>query len=108
MLNTVLSFKLLRIVMIPHVVEDHLDKSAQAGVAYALELNPYIDEPDLDPPSTISAHVLNLGPSPRHYFKLSSKESLEEYWKSLEYFYRGSESKIARRIFPGSTVPEVL
>jgi general transcription factor 3C polypeptide 1 len=94
--------------MIPSVIRDHVHESPQAGVAYALELNPYIDEPAVDPPSSISAHVLNLGPSPRHYFKLLSKANLEEYWKSLEYFYRGSQSKIARRIFPGSTVPEVL
>ena len=38
--------------MIPPLVKDHPDKSAQAGVAYALELNPYIDEPDFEPPST--------------------------------------------------------
>ena len=89
--------------MIPSVARDHMYESPQAGVAYALELNPYIDEPAVEPPSSISAHVLNLGPSP----KLLSKENLEQYWKSLEYFYRGSQSQIARRIFPGSTVPEV-
>lgn len=98
--------KLLRIVMIPPAVESV--KRPQVGVAYALELKPYIDEPALEPPSSISAHLLNLGPAPRHYFELSSKENLEDYWRTLEYFFRGSNSAAARRIFPGSTVPELF
>ncbi|MCO5578626.1 hypothetical protein L7F22_032470 [Adiantum nelumboides] len=100
--------KLLRIVMMPAAVDSTLAKQSRIGVAYALELKPYIDEPGLDPPSSISAHFLNSGPAPRHCFDLSSSESLEEYWGTLEYFYRGSNSAAARRIFPGSTVPELF
>eukprot|EP00250_Pteridium_aquilinum_P019555 c24476_g1_i2 orf=212-5611(-) len=100
--------KLLRIVMIPAAAESTSVKCPQIGVAYALELKPYIDEPALEPPSSISAHLLNLGPAPRHYFELSSKEKLEDYWRTLEYFFRGSNSTTARRIFPGSTVPELF
>ncbi|KAI5056476.1 hypothetical protein GOP47_0028294 [Adiantum capillus-veneris] len=100
--------KLLRIVMIPAASDSTSAKQSRIGVAYALELKPFIDEPGVDPPSSISAHFLNSGPAPRHFFDLSSLENLEEYWGTLEYFFRGSNSAAARRIFPGSTVPELF
>ncbi|KAH7414897.1 hypothetical protein KP509_14G017100 [Ceratopteris richardii] len=99
--------KLLRIVMIPASGESSSTKP-QIGVAYALELRPFIDEPGFDAPSSISAHLLNSGPVPRHFFDLSSLENVEEYWRTLEYFFRGTNSAAAKRIFPGSTVPELF
>ncbi|CAN1162161.1 hypothetical protein LINPERPRIM_LOCUS1322 [Linum perenne] len=67
----------------------------------AMEFKPYIEEPP-----AIVAKSIDLRPRYRHDFVLSSREAVEDYWKTLEFCYAAADPKAAFYAFPGSAVPE--
>lgn len=75
---------------------------------HSLEFKPYIEEPVgmVLPYAGVSS--FDLRPHIRHDFTLLSKNSVDEYWNTLEYCYAASDPKAALHAFPGSTVHEVL
>lgn len=81
--------------------------SLEASLIYAMEIQPYIEEPAPQPLSTLSLDAFDLTPRARHDFTLTSNESLENYWQTLEFFFSGAVPSVARRAFPGTSVPEV-
>lgn len=81
--------------------------SLEASLIYAMEIHPYIEEPAPQPLSTLSLDAFDLTPRARHDFTLTSNESLENYWQTLEFFFSGAVPSVARRAFPGASVPEV-
>jgi general transcription factor 3C polypeptide 1 len=80
----------------------------EASLTYAMESQPYLEEPAPQPLSSLSLDSFDLTPRARHEFTLTSKDSLDAYWQTLEYFFSGATPTIARRAFPGSNVPEVI
>lgn len=81
--------------------------SLEASLIYAMEIQPYIEEPAPQPLSSLSLDAFDLTPRARHEFTLTSSESLEAYWQTLEYFFSGAVPSVARKAFPGTSVPEV-
>ncbi|CAN0906918.1 hypothetical protein LINGRAHAP2_LOCUS24517 [Linum grandiflorum] len=67
----------------------------------AMEFKPYVEEP----PAVVSKSI-DLRPRYRHDFVLSSREAVEDYWKTLEFCYGAADPKAAFHAFPGSSVPE--
>ena len=83
------------------------DSAPEALLIYAMEFQPYLEEPAPQPLSSLSLDAFDLSPRARHEFTMTSKEIVGAYWQTLEYFYCGAMPTIARRAFPGSNVPEV-
>jgi general transcription factor 3C polypeptide 1 len=82
--------------------------SLEASLIYAMEIQPYIEEPAPQPLSSLSLDAFDFTPRARHEFTLTSSESLEAYWQTLEYFFSGAVSTVARKAFPGTSVPELF
>ncbi|CAN1827352.1 hypothetical protein LINPERHAP1_LOCUS31913 [Linum perenne] len=93
--------KLIRLIPVAHSEDGTM--LPHAMFIDAMVLKPYIEEP---PP--IAARSLDLRPRYRHDFVLSSKEAVEDYWKTLEFCYAAADPKAAFHAFPGSAVPEVF
>ncbi|XP_047341147.1 uncharacterized protein LOC124944847 [Impatiens glandulifera] len=93
--------KLIRLVEDGHPKEQPL----VATLTYALELKPYIEEPLQIFKSSIPHD--HHQPETRHDFVLSSQESVDEYWNTLEYIYATAEPKMALHAFPGCAVHEI-
>ncbi|CAN1286791.1 hypothetical protein LINPERPRIM_LOCUS19417 [Linum perenne] len=91
--------KLIRLIPVAHSEDGTM--LPHAMFIDAMVLKPYIEEP---PP--IAARSLDLRPRYRHDFVLSSKEAVEDYWKTLEFCYAAADPKAAFHAFPGSAVPE--
>lgn len=100
------SMQLIQLVTDVEVQEgDHL--LLHPKFKYAFEQNPYIEEPR--PTFSTCSHPasLDLRPLIRHNFELQSKETVDDYWKTLEYLYSAADQTAAAHAFPGSSVPEV-
>lgn len=82
--------------------------SLEASLIYAMEIQPYIEEPAPQPLSSLSLDAFDLTPRARHEFTLTSSEILEAYWQTLEYFFSGAVPRVARKAFPGASVPELF
>ncbi|KAG5536532.1 hypothetical protein RHGRI_024082 [Rhododendron griersonianum] len=78
-----------------------------ATLTYALELEPYIEEPVSIVMASSGVFSFDLCPQVRHDFILSSRKAVDEYWNMLEFSYAAADSKAALHAFPGSAVPEV-
>jgi len=70
---------------------------------HTMELRPYIEEPT----ASLNFVSLDLRPRVRHDFTLSNRDAVDEYWKTLEYYYATADWKAASYAFPGSVVHEV-
>ncbi|CAJ1936516.1 unnamed protein product [Sphenostylis stenocarpa] len=75
---------------------------------HTMELRPYIEEPISNDKATLNFISLDLRPRVRHDFILSSREAVDEYWKTLEYYYATADRKAASYAFPGSVVHELF
>lgn len=78
----------------------------QATYRHTMELKSYVEEP---PPIVAFGNLrsLDLQPRIRHDFVLSSREAVDEYWKTLEYCYSAADQIAAKEALPGSVVQEV-
>ncbi|KAH7866825.1 hypothetical protein Vadar_025510 [Vaccinium darrowii] len=74
---------------------------------YALELEPYIEEPVSMIMASSGVFSFNLRPQVRHDFILSSRKAVDEYWNTLDFSYAAADSKAALHAFPGSAIPQV-
>ncbi|KAH9562911.1 hypothetical protein CY35_05G096600 [Sphagnum magellanicum] len=108
--------KLIRLVMgsikflaqLNQEMSKYSGSTPEASLTYAMESQPYLEEPAPQPLSSLSLDSFDLTPRARHEFTLTSKDSLDAYWQTLEYFFSGATPTIARRAFPGSNVPELF
>ncbi|KAL8170314.1 hypothetical protein V2J09_022118 [Rumex salicifolius] len=98
--------KLIRMVADEHVVDE--TKAEHAVLTHALELKPYVEEPQFIDPLSEGSGSPDLRPHFRHDFILMTKEALKEYWQTLEYCYAAANPKAALHAFPGSTVHELF
>lgn len=76
-------------------------------LTYALELNPYIEEPLSGLGQISDATSWDFQAKVRHDFVLSKKPAVDAYWKTLEYCYAATDPIAASHTFPGSAVKEV-
>ncbi|XP_021293853.1 uncharacterized protein LOC110423806 isoform X2 [Herrania umbratica] len=97
--------KLIRLV--PCECSDNRVKVPHANLTHAMEFKPYIEEP-LSLVATSTFRSFDLRPRIRHDFILSSKEAVDDYWKTLEYCYAAADPRAALHAFPGSAVHEVF
>jgi len=74
---------------------------------HTMELRPYIEEPISNDAVSLNFVSLDLRPRVRHDFTLSNRGAVDEYWKTLEYYYATADRKAASYAFPGSVVKEV-
>ncbi|EFJ22952.1 hypothetical protein SELMODRAFT_415980 [Selaginella moellendorffii] len=108
--------KLIRIVIGhgPVVLQDrwHLGSLSismiEASLTYAMEEHMYIEQPAPQPLPSLTRETYDYNPRGRHEFDINTKEGLDNYWQTLEYFFSGAEPGIARHAFPGSSVPELF
>ncbi|KAL3632952.1 hypothetical protein CASFOL_025936 [Castilleja foliolosa] len=99
--------RLRRLKLIRLVSKGHGEDGPSTTLAHALELKPYIEEPVTTLAS--AGHVLpDLRPQVRHDFVLSSRNAVDEYWKTLEYCYSAAKPRAAVLAFPGTAVHEVF
>lgn len=78
-----------------------------AVLVYAMELEPYIEEPLSTALPSSSVYSFDLRPRIRHDFILSTMDVVDNYWKTLEYCYAAADPLVALQAFPGSAVREV-
>ncbi|OAE25980.1 hypothetical protein AXG93_1712s1600 [Marchantia polymorpha subsp. ruderalis] len=89
--------------------EQDLRKSSLSAVlTYALEREPYLEEPAPSPLPSCNLDNYDTSPRARHEFSIATKDGLDAYWQTLEYFYSGAQPALARHAFPGSNVPELF
>ncbi|KAL3699830.1 hypothetical protein R1sor_017852 [Riccia sorocarpa] len=105
--------KLVRLVMGSHqqLLESQQDLrncSLSAVLTYAMESEPYLEEPAPSPLPSFSLENYDTSPRARHEFSISTKDGLDAYWQTLEYFYSGAQPAVARHSFPGYSVPELF
>ncbi|KAF6147295.1 hypothetical protein GIB67_009778 [Kingdonia uniflora] len=95
--------KLIRLVTGGHV------EDADITLTHALELKPYIEEPELS--FTLGNSCLDRRPT-RYDFILSNRREVDKYWKTLEGCYATADPTAAKHAFPGtfpgSSVKEVF
>uniref|UniRef100_A0A7N0V6S9 B-block binding subunit of TFIIIC domain-containing protein n=1 Tax=Kalanchoe fedtschenkoi TaxID=63787 RepID=A0A7N0V6S9_KALFE len=82
--------------------------SLHSNFNFAFELNPYIEEPRATFPTSSNPASLDLRPLIRHDFVLLNRDAVDDYWKTLEYFYSAADPIAAAHAFPGSSVPELF
>lgn len=87
--------------------EDVRSASLSAVLTYAMEREPYLEEPAPHPLPSMNLDMYDLSPRSRHEFSIVNKDGLDAYWQNLEYFYSGAQPLVARCAFPGTNVPEV-
>ncbi|CAM6083280.1 unnamed protein product [Calypogeia fissa] len=88
---------------------DDLGKSSLSAVlTYAMEREPYLEEPAPHPLPSMNLDTYDVSPRARHEFSIVSKDGLDAYWQNLEYLYSGAVPVVARCAFPGSNVPELF
>ncbi|KAK8468135.1 hypothetical protein PHAVU_007G234600 [Phaseolus vulgaris] len=75
---------------------------------HTMELRPYIEEPISNDAVSLNFVSLDLRPRVRHDFTLSNRGAVDEYWKTLEYYYATADRKAASYAFPGSVVKELF
>ncbi|KAK7355373.1 hypothetical protein VNO80_14628 [Phaseolus coccineus] len=75
---------------------------------HTMELRPYIEEPISNDAASLNFVSLDLRPRVRHDFTLSNRDAVDEYWKTLEYYYATADRKAASYAFPGSVVKELF
>ncbi|CAJ1966952.1 unnamed protein product [Sphenostylis stenocarpa] len=75
---------------------------------HTMELRPYIEEPISNDAASLNYKSLDLRPRVRHDFILSNRDAVDEYWKTLEYYYATADQKAASYAFPGSVVHELF
>ncbi|CAM6048916.1 unnamed protein product [Sphagnum compactum] len=98
----------LKVNILNQEMSKYSGSTPEASLTYAMESQPYLEEPAPQPLSSLSLDSFDLTPRARHEFTLTSKDSLDAYWQTLEYFFSGATPTIARRAFPGSNVPELF
>ncbi|TXG46422.1 hypothetical protein EZV62_028079 [Acer yangbiense] len=101
---------LRRLKLIRLVANGHSDDGINiphANLTHAMELKPYIEEP-VSVFATSNFTSLDLHPPIRHDYILSSEESVDEYWQTVEYFYAVADRRAALHAFLGSAVQEVF
>ncbi|KAL2652072.1 hypothetical protein R1flu_020200 [Riccia fluitans] len=105
--------KLVRLVMGGHqqlldCQQDLRNCSLAAVLTYAMESEPYLEEPAPSPLPSFNLDNYDTSPRARHEFSISTKDGQDAYWQTLEYFYSGAQPAVARHSFPGSSVPELF
>ncbi|KAI4355444.1 hypothetical protein L6164_004219 [Bauhinia variegata] len=78
------------------------------SLTHMMELKPYIEEPISNYAASLNFKPIDLRPRIRHDFLLSSRDALDDYWRTLEYCYAAADPTAASYSFPGSVVPEVF
>ncbi|XP_023643726.1 uncharacterized protein LOC17896594 isoform X2 [Capsella rubella] len=78
-----------------------------SNLTHAMELKPYIEEP-VFVAATPNVMSLDFRPRIRHDFILSNRDTVDEYWRTLEYCYAAADHRAAKQAFPGSVVQEVF
>lgn len=76
--------------LVPEQVEEDVQIFPHAVLAHALELKPYIEEPEL-----------------QHEFVLTKQDTVDLYWETLEYCYATADPESAKPAFADSAAPEV-
>ncbi|XP_074313192.1 uncharacterized protein LOC141648427 [Silene latifolia] len=104
---------LLRLKLIRLVADESLTdavKNTHTTLVYALNREPYIEEPSSVDPLSLPGcwGSVDLRPHFRHDFVLSTTEAVENYWQTLENCYATAHPKAAVHAFPGSVAYEVL
>lgn len=78
------------------------DPDKEASLAYALEENPYIEQPTIPAGRDLGEDFSRLE------FDFRSEGGVKHYWDTLEYIYSKLDKEIAKKMFPGNALPEVL
>ena len=69
--------------------------AAKSPHTHTMELSPYIEEPISNYAASSNFISLDLRPRVRHDFTLSNRDAVNEYWKTLEYYYATADRKAA-------------
>eukprot|EP00252_Welwitschia_mirabilis_P006392 TRINITY_DN17273_c0_g1_i1.p1 TRINITY_DN17273_c0_g1~~TRINITY_DN17273_c0_g1_i1.p1 ORF type:complete len:1948 (+),score=400.33 TRINITY_DN17273_c0_g1_i1:193-6036(+) len=82
--------------------------ATHAILTYAIEFNPYIEEPARSVALPLAVRRFDFRPKHRRDFVLVTQEAVDAYWKALEHCFSAVEPAIGARAFPGSSVPEIF
>ncbi|XP_027908281.1 uncharacterized protein LOC114167388 isoform X2 [Vigna unguiculata] len=99
---------LRRLKLIRMVTDLQSRDAAKSPHTHTMELSPYIEEPISNYAASSNFISLDLRPRVRHDFTLSNRDAVNEYWKTLEYYYATADRKAASYAFPGSVVQELF